>query len=121
MFGGLSKRSKAGNPCEMFDPDTNTWSGIASKVAPRNVASAVSFKGTIYVLGIFQNAWSIGQRSLYVYNVEKNEWKRCKGFSSEQDKMGCFQICALRMSRDVLKKCERLQILPVPKEIKTPR
>ena len=109
VFGGLGKQSRLEAACEMYDPDINIWSNIASEVAPRHFASAsaISFKGKIYVFGYFQNEQSQCHRSLRVYDVEKNQWKFCRAFDIK-DGNDCYQISTLRISRDVLAKCEEI-------------
>ena len=106
VFGGLSIYSTAeDDPFKIYDPTTNTWSSVPSLVAPRHEASVVSFKGQIYVLGYFHNAQNEDELSLQVYDIDKNEWKHCPANVLDAE---WFQISALRISRDVLKRCKLL-------------
>ena len=89
-----------GCPCEMYDKVTNVWTEISSAVAPRLPASAVCFKGQIFVLGGFgpyQN-WS-QEMTLQVYDVDKDEWKPCCNFVLGS-KM--YRLSAVRISKEVL-------------------
>ena len=103
VFGGLSDLSRGEDPCEMYDPNTNIWSTIASEVAPKYsaTASAISFKGNIYVFGSFKTEQNKRHRSLHVYNIEKNQWKNCLSFRIK-DETEYYQISALRIPIDIL-------------------
>ena len=107
VFGGLSKQSRLEAACEMYDPDISIWSNIASEVAPRYFASAISFRGKIYVFGYFQDEQNRRHRSLRVCDIEKNQWKFCRAFDIKDEKE-CYHISTLRISRDVLAKCEKI-------------
>ncbi|KAL9951326.1 hypothetical protein ACROYT_G043970 [Oculina patagonica] len=99
VFGGLNKQSTAGDPCEMYDPCTNMWSNIPSEIAPRNYASAVSFDKRIYILGRSEQ----NIMALCKYNFDKNRWGCCMSFKVQEGDV--YHISALRISRDVLRKC----------------
>ena len=76
------------------------WSSIVNTVTPRWCASAVSFKGNIFLCGDFGE-----DASLQIYDIVTSEWKFCTKFplSGEQ-----FKISCLRIPREVLDKCEVL-------------
>ena len=48
VFGGREEYPHS-SLCEMYDPVTDMWSSIANTVTPRVFASAVNFKGDIFV------------------------------------------------------------------------
>ena len=108
VFGGLDELSRGEDPCEMYDPNTNIWSTIASEVAPKYsaTASAISFKGNIYVFGSFKTGQNRRQRSLHVYDIEKNQWKNCLSFNIT-DETEYYQISALRIPIDILANCKK--------------
>ena len=78
IFGGLATEATVGDPCEIYNLTTNTWSGLSSPVAPRCLASAVSFKGKIFVFGAFPRQGR-KEMKLQVYNVDENKWEPCTG------------------------------------------
>lgn len=104
VFGGLAE-SSAAQPCEVYDPATNIWTGIPSAVAPRGYASAVSFKGHIYVFGGFQSEEGRQEMSLQAYDVDNNKW--VPGIRSFGPRF--FKISRLRILRDVLLTCHVLE------------
>ena len=97
IFGGV--QSLAGSPCEMYDPVTSVWSEIPSPVAPRCLASAVSFKGQIFIAGNFRGDYERNQMPLQVYDIDENKWEPIMIFSK------FYRLSLLRISRDVLAKC----------------
>lgn len=103
MFGG-QWLSTSGVPCEVYDPATNVWSSFPAVIRSRCYASAVNFKGQIYVVGNFrEDQREEDQMSgLQVYDIDKNEWKLC----SDGLPGGFFKISTLRILRDVLAKCK---------------
>ena len=101
VFGGIRSEERSHSIfCEIYDPVTDMWSSIANTVTPRVYASAVSFKGDIFVCGDFGE-----HASLQIYDVVTSGWKFCTKVpqSSEQ-----FKISCLRIPREVLDKCEAL-------------
>ena len=78
VFGGLSSTTPSGNFIEMYDPTANNWININSAIAPRGFSRAVSVKGQVFVLGCFEQDDSLeGVTSLWMYDVDRNEWKPC--------------------------------------------
>jgi len=101
VFGGLRGEDCARSSfCEMYDPVTDMWSSIANTVTPGGYASAVSFKGNIFVSGDFGE-----DVSLQIYDVVTREWKFCTKFPRSGE---VFRISCLRMPREILDKCEIL-------------
>ena len=105
VFGGLHPLHPSfqnGDPCEVYDPETNMWSGIPGDVAPRSFASVANFiNGKILVYGI-SGCEFLGQRFFQLYDVEKNEWKP---FPGNVPYFCWHEITPLRISRDVLANC----------------
>ena len=102
VFGGLV-REEYPHPsfCEMYDPLTDMWSSIADTVTPRVCASAVNFKGDVFVC-----ACDFGEdASLQIYDVGTNERKFRTKVPHNGEK---FNISCLRIPREVLDKCEVL-------------
>lgn len=78
VFGGLSSTALSGNFIEMYDPTANNWISINSAIAPRGVSRAVSVKGQVFVFGCFEQDDSLeGETSLWMYDIDRNEWKPC--------------------------------------------
>ena len=78
VFGGLSSTAPSVNFIEMYDPTANNWIIINSAIAPRGVSRAVSIKGQVFVLGCFEQDDSLeGVTSLWMYDIDRNEWKPC--------------------------------------------
>ena len=101
VFGGLrSENYSHSSFCEMYDPATDVWSGIANTVTARGFVSAVSLKGNIFVCGDFGE-----DASLQIYNTVTSEWKFCTQLPQSDEK---FKISCLRIPREVLDKCEKL-------------
>ena len=104
VFGRFSRENYSdSNFCEMYDPVTDMWSTIITNtctVTPRWSASAVSFKGKIFVCGNFG-----GDDSLQIYDIAVSEWKFCSKFPQSVER---FKISCLRIPREVLDKCEVL-------------
>jgi len=102
LFGGFSSEVEYSHTifCEIYDPVTNMWSSIANAVTPRVYASAVSFKGDIYVCGDFGE-----HNSLQIYDIVASEWKFCTTFPQSDEQ---FRISCLRIPREVLDKCPLL-------------
>ena len=102
VFGGLMREECSHSSlCEMYDPVTDIWSSIANTVTPRVFASAVNFKGDIFV-----STWDFGEdASLQIYDVVTNEWKFCTMFPQSTEE---FKISCLRIPRVVLNRCKVL-------------
>ena len=77
VFGGLSSTAPSVNFIEMYDPTANIWISINSAIAPRGFSRAVSVKGQVFMLGCFEQDDSLeGMTSLWMYDIDQNEWKR---------------------------------------------
>ncbi|KAL9952456.1 hypothetical protein ACROYT_G039717 [Oculina patagonica] len=102
VFGGLADGVTETTFCEVYHPALDTWSSIVSKVVSRDtLLSAVSFEGKIYVCGCFEQD-GFQQMSLQEYDAESNEWKSCSSISLGGEK---YNICSLRIPKEVLKEC----------------
>ena len=104
VFGGVNESN--GSPCEVYDTATNVWTNIASAIAPRFPASAVCFKGQIFVFGEFgPNQGNSQEKTLQVYDPDKEEWKACQNVSS-----GPYfrRLAAVRVLREVLDSCKEV-------------
>lgn len=78
VFGGLSSTAPSVNFIEMYDPTANNWISIKSAIVPRGVSRAVSVKGQVFMLGCFEQDDSLeGKISLWMYDIDRNEWKPC--------------------------------------------
>jgi len=99
VFGGLRPNFRDGDPCKVYDPKTNMWSGIPSNVAPRHYASAANF------INGQQHCWKCGnvllnrRKVFQLYDVEKNEWKPIPENVIHLD---WHEIIPLQISRAVL-------------------
>ena len=101
VFGGLMIENYSHSSfCEMYNPVTDMWSNIANTVTARGYTSAVSFKGNIFVYGDFGEG-----ASLQIYNIVTSEWKFCTKLPLNDER---FKISCLRISREILDKCEEL-------------
>jgi len=89
VFGGLASAALSVNFMEMYDPSANNWISINSAIAPRGFSRAVSVKGQIFVLGCFdQGDPPEGVASLWMYDVDGNEWKPCRKLLFVLGKLG---------------------------------
>jgi len=89
VFGGLASAALSVNFMEMYDPSANNWISINSAIAPRGFSRAVSVKGQIFVLGCFdQGDPPEGVASLWMYDVDGNEWKPCRKLPFVLGKLG---------------------------------
>ena len=103
VFGGLGNDATEATFCEVYDPAINIWSSLASTVISRDdFFSAVSFKGKIYVCGCFGQDGS-ADMSLQEYDAVSNGWKFCSSVSPGPD---MYNICTLRIPKEVLDECE---------------
>lgn len=108
VFGGLQEEATDSDPCEMYDPATNMWSGIPSLAVPRQITSAVSFKGRIFVMVHDGDRYWFNM-SLQVYDVEQNQWEPCTDLpGSNSSRSESLKISCLRVSKDVLARCQVL-------------
>jgi N-acetylneuraminic acid mutarotase len=65
------------NDCEMYDPDTNTWTQMASMPISVTYASAAVRNGKAYVGGGSSlNDGDTPLKDVLEYDPDKNEWKR---------------------------------------------
>ena len=87
---------------EMYDPTSNMWTAIQGISAPTRFFGVTSFKGSVYVIGR-QTQESHGSLFLQIYDVEKNEWKRC---SSVPVISTAIALVPLRIPRDILNTCK---------------
>ena len=98
VFGAVHVSGRT--PCEMYNKVTDAWTNIESAVAPRFPASAVCFKGRIFVFGRFGPNQSESQEmTLQVYDVDKDDWESCCDASLGSK---FFRLSALRIPREVL-------------------
>ena len=103
VFGGQRNHATEATFCKVYDPAINVWSNITSTVVSRgDFTSAVSFKGKVYVCGCFEQDDS-KKTTLQEYDADSNEWKYCSTVSLEVEK---FNICSLRIPKEVLNECE---------------
>ncbi|KAL9974723.1 hypothetical protein ACROYT_G011802 [Oculina patagonica] len=103
VFGGLTDVAPASKACEMYDPATNTWSAINSRVALPGFTSAVRFKGKMYLSGDFKEGESKGNMVLQVFDTITNEWTSCTNpLLASLEKL---KISSLRIPREVLDRC----------------
>ena len=89
---------------EMYDPITNVWTAIQSTSPPKRCLGATSFKGAIYVTGLW-NQESSDDYCLRVYDVEKNEWKHCADIPLNSLRAA---LAPLRIPRGILNTCKVL-------------
>ena len=92
----------ASSRIEMYDPTSNMWTAIQGISAPTCFLSVTSFKGSVYVIGN-QTQESPGSLSLWIYDVEKNEWKHCASVPPISLPMS---LAPLRIPRDILNTCD---------------
>ena len=107
VFGGLPRHSiSIDTSCEMYDPATNMWTTIQSTFSPIHDVSVLSFKGQIYGIGEFPNVKDVKYKewAMKVYDIDTNKWTHCQWPENIMIEDG-LNICTLRISRDVLKKC----------------
>ena len=108
LFGGFTSLEFPGTSSsniEMYDPKSNVWTAIQCTCAPLRYCSATSFKGAVFVTGLwdlehpYNFFWS-------VYDVDKNEWK-----PRAKIPLLCFNARAmapLRIPRGILNACKVL-------------
>ena len=104
LFGGFTSISPLHicSRIEMYDPTSNMWTAIQGISAPTCFLSVTSFKGSVYVIGN-QTQESPGSLSLWIYDVEKNEWKHCASVPPISLPMS---LAPLRIPRDILNTCD---------------
>ena len=104
LFGGFTNMSPLDicSRIEMYDPTSNMWTAIQGISAPTRFFGVTSFKGSVYVIGR-QTQESHGSLFLQIYDVEKNEWKRC---SSVPVISTAIALVPLRIPRDILNTCK---------------
>jgi hypothetical protein len=75
VFGGLSSGGTALSSGEVYDPNTNTWSGIAPMPTALSGESAVADGSLIYVIGGGTNGIANSAvTSVFAYNTTSNTW-----------------------------------------------
>ena len=104
LFGGYTSTRplQVSSSIEMYDPTSNMWTAIQGISAPTRFFGVTSFKGSVYVIGR-QTQESPGSLFLQIYDVEKNEWKRC---SSVPVISTAIALVPLRIPRDILNTCK---------------
>ena len=104
LFGGYTSIHSIhkSSSIEMYDPTSNMWTAIQGISAPTRFFSVTSFKGSVYVIGN-QTQESPGSLSLWIYDVEKNEWKHCASVPPISLPMS---LAPLRIPRDILNTCD---------------
>ncbi|CAH3164749.1 unnamed protein product [Porites lobata] len=104
LFGGYTSihPPHVCSSIEMYDPTSNMWTAIQGISAPTRFFGVTSFKGSVYVIGR-QTQESPGSLFLQIYDVEKNEWKRC---SSVPVISTAIALVPLRIPRDILNTCK---------------
>ena len=104
LFGGYTsiRPPHVCSSIEMYDPTSNMWTAIQGISAPTRFFGVTSFKGSVYVIGR-QTQESPGSLFLQIYDVEKNEWKRC---SSVPVISTAIALVPLRIPRDILNTCK---------------
>ena len=103
LFGGFTSISPL-HECsriEMYDPTSNMWTAIQGIPAPTGFLSVTSFKGSVYVIGN-ETQESPGSFSLWIYDVQKNEWKHRATVPPISLPMS---LAPLRIPRDILNTC----------------
>ena len=95
---------------EMYDPDSNTWTGIESTRIPTWPFGVVSFKGDLLVLGWWRRHLT-QNCSLKVYDVDSYEWKHEAVDPSTPNGFNLTNLAPIRIPRDILNEC-----IAVPKE-----
>ena len=116
LFGGLlvgHLLNGTGDPCEVYNSDTNIWIALSSVVAPRSYVSAVNFEGQIYVNGVVRNEGFNEQDGpfrgmknvLQMYDAEKNEWKSCP---ESVLRYNWHELTTLTIPNNVLVKCKEI-------------
>ena len=112
VFGGFTSRptdhrrvpiSSCSGLIEMYDPTSNMWNSIIqSMAAPKYAFSAVRFKGSVFVIGVWEQDSRLACL-LKTYDVDKNEWKLC---ASIPRGLQLPSLSPLRIPRDILNTCE---------------
>ena len=102
LFGGYTSihPPHVCSSIEMYDPTSNMWTAIQGVSSPTRCYSVTSFKGSVYVIGI----WTQDRPDtlLQIYDVEKNEWKHC---SNVPPISVPISLVPLRIPRDILNTC----------------
>ena len=103
LFGGFfsSQPIVVSLSIEMYDPASNVWTAIQGISAPTRYFSATSFKGSIYVIGKWNQDSS--DSFLRIFDVEKNEWRHCASVPRISNPIA---LSPLRIPRDILKTCK---------------
>ena len=109
LFGGLMSLNNYSSELfssiiEVYDPVSNTWTAIQSTSAPKRCFNATSFKGAVFVTGLWDQESSDGY-FLRVYDIDKNEWAPCAMFPYIYYPGA---MAALRIPKEILKTCKVL-------------
>ena len=106
VFGGFKSRQfdSCSSLIEMYDPDSNTWTGIESTGIPTWPFGVVSFKGDLLVLGWWRRHLT-QNCSLKVYDVDSNEWKHEAVDPSKPNGFNLTNLAPIRIPRDILNEC----------------
>ena len=103
LFGGVfgTRPLVVSLSIEMYDPTSNVWTAIQGVSAPTRCFSVTSFKGSIYVIGKWNQDSS--DSFLQIFDVEKNEWRHCASVPYISNPIA---LAPLRIPRDILKACK---------------
>ena len=113
VFGGLpSKNYSDSNFCEIYDPITDVWSGVAIALCTvfpgKNYVSVASFRRKIFVCHVSDQDNRQQNVSLQVYDTVTSEWTTCANIC--QSSQNFITISRLRIPRKVLDMCEVLSL-----------
>ena len=87
VIGGLGKTESALDVVEAYDTKTNSWSTLTPLPEPLHHMTATAYEGKLYVIGGSQDKTTrffgfqvrqavTAQSFFFIYDIEKNEWKR---------------------------------------------
>ena len=105
LFGGytsLESPFSASSVIEMYDPVSNVWTAIQSTSSPKRCYGATSFKGNVFVTGLWDQE-SSNNYSLGTYDVDKNECTPCARLPLS---LTPIDLAPLRIPRDILDSCK---------------
>ena len=102
LFGGYTsiRPPHASSSIDMYDPTSNMWTAIQGVSSPTRCCSVTTFKGSVYVIGIWTQ--DSPDNLLQIYDVEKNEWKHCTNVPPISNPIA---LAPLRIPRDILNTC----------------
>ena len=104
LFGGFTSEESTdvSSFIEMYDPVSNIWTAIQKSSAPTCCYSATSFKGSVYVIGLWSQE-SSQDSFLQIYDTDKSEWKHCARVPQLSVPVS---LVPLRIPRDILNTCK---------------